>query len=243
MRNPRRMLLLALLAALAAGCAPGQADPARLEAPPAPELGVREKPAWGAALRPTPAPRPRPEPEPVPEPADEEMVDVLDYIPDLFVELKYATADNFTGQIIYDFTEARLRYGTVKKLAAVQAALAEQGYGLRIWDAWRPASAQFALWKVCPDPMYVADPNRGFSSHSRGNTVDVTLTFSDGTAVEMPTGFDDFSALADRDYSDVPEPAKSNALLLENAMKEQGFRCYAGEWWHFTDEQTYPVAE
>ncbi|MDE7010262.1 MAG: hypothetical protein K2O93_03550, partial [Oscillospiraceae bacterium] len=51
------------------------------------------------------------------------------------------------------------------------------------------------------------------------------------------------STLADRDYSDVPEPARSNALLLEDAMSGQGFKCYSGEWWHFTDEDSYPVAE
>ena len=89
--------------------------------------------------------------------------------------------------------------------------------------------------------MYVANPERGFSSHSRGNTVDVTLVLEDGSPVEMPTGFDDFSPQADRDYSDVPETAAAKARLLENAMAEQGFKPYAGEWWHFSDEDSYPV--
>lgn len=177
------------------------------------------------------------------EPADEELVQVLDYIPSVYVELKYATQDNFTGTVIYGFDEAYLRYGTVKKLAQAQAELLEQGYSLKIWDAYRPVSAQFKLWEVYPDPVYVANPNTGFSSHSRGNTVDVTLVTAEGGEVEMPTGFDDFSALADRDYSDVPEPARGNALLLENVMSACGFRCYSGEWWHFSDSTSYPVAE
>lgn len=96
-----------------------------------------------------------------PEPADEDFVRVGDYIPDIVVELKYATADNFTGQVIYDFSDAYLRYGTVKKLMNVQQALREQGLSLKIWDGFRPPAAQFRLWEICPDPTYVADPNNG----------------------------------------------------------------------------------
>lgn len=248
MRREKRVFLAVALTVLllaTGGCAQKPDAPPQPEEPPAVPVEVPD-PIPVLRAKPAPVPVPKPEPEPAPEPeepADEALVAVTDYIPSIFVELKYATEDNFTGQVIYDFTDARLRYGTVKKLARVQAALLEQGYSLKIWDACRPVSAQFALWEVCPDPVYVANPNKGCSSHSRGNTVDVTLVLSDGTEIEMPTGFDDFSTLADRDYSDVPEPARSNALLLEDAMSGQGFKCYSGEWWHFTDEDSYPVAE
>lgn len=181
--------------------------------------------------------------ETLPEPADADFVRVLGYIPDLPVELKYATEDNFTGQVIYEFQEACLRYGTVKKLMAVQAELREQQLSLKIWDAYRPVSAQFALWEVCPNPKYVANPNRGFSAHSRGNTVDVTLVDQRGEELKMPTGFDDFSPLADRDYSDCSFDAMLNALLLEQTMERHGFSGYQGEWWHFTDTDSYPVEE
>ena len=177
------------------------------------------------------------------EPADEDFVRVRDYIPDIVVDLHYATENNFTGQRIYDFTEAWLRYGTVKKLMQVQEELKKSGLCLKIWDGFRPVSAQFRLWEVCPDPVYVADPNDGFSSHSRGNTVDITLVTEDGTEVVMPTGFDDFSALADRDYSDCGIEAAANALFLEECMTEHGFSPYFGEWWHFSDTQSYPVEQ
>lgn len=175
------------------------------------------------------------------EPADTDFVRVTDYIPDVLVELKYATADNFTGAVIYDFQDAYLRYGTVKKLMQVQSALKEQGLRLKIWDGFRPTWAQFRLWEICPDPDFVSDPNVGFSNHSRGNTVDVTLVDSQGREVTMPTGFDDFSDLADRDYSDCPADARQNALLLENLMLSCGFNGYREEWWHFTDETVYEV--
>lgn len=181
--------------------------------------------------------------ETLPEPADEDYVRVLDYIPDVVVELKYATEDNYTGQVIYEFREAYLRYGTVKKLMAVQEELRQQKLSLKIWDAYRPTEAQFALWEACPDTRYVANPNRTNSAHSRGNTVDVTLVDENGEEIPMPTGFDDFSPLADRDYSDCSFDAMLNALLLEQTMQRHGFSGYKGEWWHFTDTDSYPVEE
>ncbi len=192
---------------------------------------------------PTPEATPTPTPEPTPEPRPEDLVDLPAYIPSLYIDLKYATEDNFTGQVVYDFTVPQLRYGTVKKLAEVQRSLLEQGYSLKIWDAYRPLSAQFALWEICPDPNYVADPNTGGSNHSRGNTVDLTLVTADGEELPMPSGFDDFSALADRDYSDVSDEAAGYARLLEEAMAAQGFRGYQKEWWHYTDSDDYPVLE
>ena len=178
-----------------------------------------------------------------PEPADDAFVRVTDYIPTIQQELIYATADNFTGQSIYDFTDAYLRYGTVKKLAAVSEELAQQGLYLKIWDAFRPVSAQFRLWEIFPNPTYVANPTKGHSSHSRGNTIDLTLVNAEGNELEMPTGFDDFSAKADRDYSDCNETETANAMLLQNTMENHGFSGYFGEWWHFSDSDSYPVEE
>jgi len=177
----------------------------------------------------------------LPERLDADFVRVRDYIPDLIVEMKYAYPDNFTGHSIYDFTEAYLRYGTVKKLMAVQEELRSQGLGLKLWDGFRPTAAQFKLWEILPDSTYVANPNKGFSSHSRGNTVDITVVNAFGEEIEMPTGFDDFSAKADRDYSDCTEAAAANAMLLQNTMEKHGFVGYYGEWWHFADSVRYDV--
>ena len=157
--------------------------------------------------------------------------------------MKYATTDNFTGQKIYDFSDAYLRFGTVKKLMQVQEQLKQGGFSLKIWDAFRPVSAQFTLWNICPNATYVANPNQGYSSHSRGNTVDITIVRDNGEEIPMPSGFDDFSARADRDYSDCGLDAAKNAQELERLMAENGFRPYAGEWWHYTDEEDYPVEE
>ena len=224
-----RKLLLFAMALLLAGCA-GK-PPETMEMP-------METSAVATAETTLPT---EPERKPLPTPDDRILVVVSDYLPEIPVDLKYATADNFTGQVIYDFTEVYLRYGTVAKLAAVQKDLSELGLSLKIWDAFRPVSAQYTLWEVCPDTRYVADPRKGFSNHSRGNTVDVTLVDGTGKEVVMPSEFDDFSGKADRDYSDCPTDAANNAMILQLLMEKHGFSGYQDEWWHFVDTDEYPV--
>ncbi len=172
-----------------------------------------------------------------------DLVKVKDYIPDIFVDLKYATEDNFTGHKIYDFSEAYLRYGTVQKLKRAQDTLREMGLSLKIWDAYRPTAAQFTFWEICPDDNFVADPYKGFSSHSRGNAVDVTLVTADGEDLATPTAFDDFSFLATRQYDAWEPEAAKNVQLVEKVLRENGFRVYEGEWWHYVDLDVYPVKE
>ena len=170
------------------------------------------------------------------EPEDDEYVLVNKYIPDIYVELMYATDNNFTGVRIYGFTDAYFRYGTVKKLANVQKELKEQGYSLKIWDAYRPFEAQQKLWEVYPDPNYVANPADGMKKHNLGGTVDITMVAADGSIIPMPTEFDDFSLKADRNYSDIDnEEAVNNVIILQNAMENNGFTCYQGEWLDYSD--------
>lgn len=174
---------------------------------------------------------------------NDDMVLIEDVIPNIIVDLKYSTEDNFTGKQIYESeTKAMLRYGTANKLAVAQDQLNKIGLTLVIWDAYRPPEAQFKLWEAYPDSRYVANPNNGnYSSHSRGNTVDITVVCLDGTEIQMPTKFDDFSKKADRDYDDVDEKTKGYALLVEDIMKDCGFKPYSAEWWHYTDTDTYDV--
>jgi len=178
------------------------------------------------------------------EPEDDEYVLVNKYIPDIYVELMYATDNNFTGVRIYDFTDAYLRYGTVKKLANVQKELKEQGYSLKIWDAYRPFEAQQKLWEVYPDPNYVANPANGMRRHNLGGTVDITMVAADGSVISMPTEFDDFSLKADRNYSDIDnEEAVNNVMILQSAMENNGFTGYQGEWWDYSDTVEYEAVD
>lgn len=194
-----------------------------------------------ATIETTPEAAPIYTPVDLPPEKDDVFVDVQKYIPDVRVDLRYASMNNFTGGVVYYFAKAYLRYGTVAKLMDVQEELRKEGLSLKIWDAFRPASAQGKLWAAKPDPVYVANPLTGYSAHTRGNTVDVTLVNANGTELAMPSDFDAFSALGDRDYTDCSEEVRENAQLLERVMSEHGFKGYDGEWWHYTDTTDYAI--
>ena len=174
---------------------------------------------------------------------DTQYVRIRDYIPDIWIELKYATADNITGRPIYNFTEAWLRCGTVKKLAAAQAKLRQYGYSLKIWDAYRPMEAQEALWAVMPNPRYISNPAVGPRSHNLGGAVDLTLVMADGSPVEMPSGFDDFTDKGDRNYENVSLEAAAHMNLLDQALLSNGMEQYIHEWWHYDDIVKYTYDE
>ncbi len=163
-----------------------------------------------------------------------DLVKVRDIDSTILVDLRYATENNFTEQKLYPFELCLLRKSTAEKLAAVQAEVKEDGYRLKIWDAYRPLGVQEKLWEVVPDPIYVADPAVG-SNHNRGAAVDVTLVDINGEELVMPTGFDDFSERASRSYSDLPEEAEKNMNYLTDAMVRNGFTPIQSEWWHFND--------
>ncbi len=215
------LLLLALLCCLT-GCG-------REEPPP-----VTTLPMEAPAAETSPPPRSG-------FPLDTDFVLLSAYMPGIHADLRYAAVNNFTGQQVYSFSQPYLRCGTARKLAAVQTELEEQGLSLKIWDAFRPVSAQYQLWEAYPDAAYVADPNSTYSAHSRGNTVDLTLVDASGQELEMPSDYDEFSALADRNYSDCSREAAKNAQLLQSLMEKHGFTGYSKEWWHFTDTDSYPV--
>ena len=212
--------------------------------PSATEPPATEPPATVPPTEPPAVPKPTDRPTQPSEPDNEDFVLITDYIPRAKVVLPYATRNNFTGTRIYDFTDAYLRYGTVKKLQAVSTELEKQGIGLIIWDAFRPVTAQQKLWDVFPDPNYVSSPTSGRRTHCRGNTVDISLyDLKTGNELNMPTEFDNFTSLADRDYSDCGTDAAENARLLERLMEINGFKPYKNEWWHFEDKVDYPIEE
>lgn len=251
MRRPLSLVLVMVLLMGAAGCArdpahttqPSQTDaPGQTTVTQAPNF---TEPTTVPGITETIPPHTTELTEPiitapvVPGYSDNTFVRVKDYIPDIKVELRYASDENFTGRAIYDFYDAYLRYGTVKKLMKVQEALRQQGLSLKIWDAFRPASAQTVLWEAFPNADYVSNPSNGYSSHTRGGTVDVTLVDSSGKELNMPSDYDVFSPLGDRDYSDCADEAAANARLLENLMRDNGFSAYEKEWWHFSDTTAY----
>lgn len=168
---------------------------------------------------------------------DKDLVLVKDYIPDIRINLVYATSNNFVKQQVYDSDfGCYLRYGTVLKLKAAHEEAKANGYGgLMIWDAYRPQSAVDTLYNAYPDKNYVAQK----SDHTKGNTVDLTIVDTNGNPVEMPSEFDTFDATADTDYTDCMDSQKVHAEYLTSIMKNAGFNGYEKEWWHFSDSTDY----
>lgn len=175
----------------------------------------------------------------------QEIVNLQEFITGIVVELVYATDDNVYGKRIYDIDQAYLRKGTAEKLSKVQTEAAQKGLSLKIWDAYRPPEAQYKLWEVMPDSRYVINPHHEYSYHSRGVAVDLTLVDEKGRELAMLSKFDEFSALADRDYSDVSAIQAANAQYLEEIMVRHGFISIFYEWWHFIDSERdkYPVIQ
>ena len=172
------------------------------------------------------------EPTPMPVAAPPALVDVATVAPGIRLDIRYATAKNFTGRALYPAARCLLRPGVAERLARAQEAAAAQGLGLKVFDCYRPLSVQRAMWTLVPDERYVADPAKG-SRHNRGAAVDLTLVDASGKELPMPTGFDDFSTRAHRDYDDLPPNVIANRAQLERLMQDAGFSGLPTEWWHF----------
>lgn len=172
------------------------------------------------------------------------LVELQSVSPGIRLDIVYATSMNFTGSPVYSCARCFLVRKAAERLHRVQTALAGRGLGLKVYDGYRPRSVQKILWDFCPNPLYVADPARG-SKHNRGASVDVALVDAQGRDLPMPSGYDDFSERAHRDYSGcTPEEAK-NRTILEAAMCQEGFVPYREEWWHFDDPEweKYPLLD
>jgi D-alanyl-D-alanine dipeptidase len=127
-----------------------------------------------------------------------------------------------------------VRAGVAQRLVIVQEYLRGKGYGLKIWDAYRPQSAQVKLWQLTHNRSFVADPKEGRGSmHIRGAAVDATLVDSSGNDVPMPTDFDSFTPTALLDYTGRSPAVRGNLKLLQKAMAHGGFYGLRTEWWHF----------
>lgn len=178
-------------------------------------------------------------PKQLPAPsADVSLVNLRTLDPSIVVDLRYATAANVTHQSLYPTDmPALVRPSVGQRLVAAQSFLRTHGFGLKIWDAYRPRNAQQKLWELTRTGSYVADPSAGIGSmHTRGVAVDATLVDSAGREVAMPTGFDNFTPAAMLVYSGTDSTVRTNLLMLQRAMARVGFYGLRTEWWHFCAE-------
>jgi D-alanyl-D-alanine dipeptidase len=160
------------------------------------------------------------------------------------LDLLYATTANFTGRAVYRRAGCYLNPEAEGLLRRATGLAARLGCRLRIYDAFRPAEAQWRLWAACPDPAYLADPRRG-SPHSMGAAVDLTLIdAASGAALDMGTAFDDLRPQSWHGAGAISAEAERNRTLLLGIMTNAGFDFYRNEWWHyqlFNARARYPV--
>ena len=167
----------------------------------------------------------------------EAMVDIAKVCPGICVEMRYATERNLAHKVIYPLrARALIRKSVAKRLNQAQDELRKVGLGLKIWDAYRPAWAQEALWKAAPNPEFLASPAHGGSFHTWGASVDVTLVDLKGREQKMATDFDDLTEAAKSEYVGRDTGVAARMILLRNAMINAGFHGIRDEWWHFTAE-------
>lgn len=163
------------------------------------------------------------------------LLNVQEAAPDIRVDLRYATRSNVTKKRLYPYNMAAfLTTDSARRLALAQAELRQQGYSLKVWDAYRPPRAHMALWKSAPDSTYVVKPSpTSWSRHTQGLAVDVTLVDRNGQEVRMPTGFDAFTPAASSRYIGSDPEIRKNLTILQTAMRNAGFSTIPSEWWHF----------
>ncbi len=164
------------------------------------------------------------------------LVDVQALIPDLVLDLRYATPHNFLKQAVYPATaRCFLRRPAAERLARVADRLRrEDGTRLRAFDCYRPHRVQFRMWELYPVKGYVANPASG-STHNRGGAIDLTLAAPDGSELPMPTPFDEFTRRAWHSYAGATKDETKHRARLKAAMELEGFTPVRMEWWHYED--------
>ncbi len=151
------------------------------------------------------------------------------------LDIRYATNNNFMGEVFYRQARAFLQRPAAEALLRVQKNLETRGLGLLIHDAYRPWHVTKMFWDATPESMrdFVANPERG-SRHNRGCAVDLTLCdLKTGQAVEMVSGYDEFSQRSFPLYPGGTSRERWYRELLRREMETAGFDVYEFEWWHF----------
>ena len=178
-----------------------------------------------------------------------DLVEIVKLDPTIRLDVRYATSNNFTGRPVYSEARAFLQRPAAEALVKVNRALAEKGYGLLVFDGYRPWSVTKLFWDITPqdkrDRGFVANPAKG-SKHNRGAAVDLSMyELATGREVAMPSAYDEFTDRAAPDYAGGTPEERERRDLLRAAMEREGFAVDPAEWWHFNYEgwESYPILD
>jgi D-alanyl-D-alanine dipeptidase len=176
-----------------------------------------------------------------------DLVEIVGLDPTIKLDIRYATARNFVGRPVYAQARAFLQRPAAEALVRAHRALQSKGYGLLVFDAYRPWSVTKLFWDVTPRSKrdFVANPKKG-SKHNRGCAVDLSLfDLRSGSELEMPSAYDEMSPRASPGYAGGSAEARARRDLLRAAMEAEGFTVEPNEWWHFNcrEWREYPILD
>ena len=164
-----------------------------------------------------------------------ELVELAKFDQTIKLDIRYATSNNFLGRPVYKEARAFLQRPAADAVLRANRKLREKGYGLLVFDGYRPWSVTKTFWDSTPEDkkQFVANPGQG-SRHNRGCAVDLTLyDLRSGREVEMPSEYDEMTDRAYPNYSGGTEDQRRRREILREAMESEGFSVYEFEWWHF----------
>jgi D-alanyl-D-alanine dipeptidase len=161
------------------------------------------------------------------------FVDIKSLDTNIVEDIRYATKNNFTGKKIYPCGKCLLRYLAAKDFVAAAKDFEKLGYKIKVFDCYRPLSAQYKLWEAKPNINYVANPQKG-SIHNRGAAVDMTIIDAKGDELDMGTPFDYFGRVAYPNYTNLADTILKNRNFMWSIMRKHHFFTIKTEWWHLS---------
>src|SRR4029453_15934737 len=174
-----------------------------------------------------------------------DLVELVKLDPTIKLDIRYATKNNFLGRPVYKQARAFLQRPAAEALVRVNQKLRAQGFGVVIFDDYRPWSVTKAFWDATPadKKMFVPDPATG-SRHNRGCAVDMSMfELATGKLVQMPSEYDEMTERSHINYECASAESKRLRGILKAAMESEGFAVSEPEWWHYDykDWKEYPI--
>jgi zinc D-Ala-D-Ala dipeptidase len=174
-----------------------------------------------------------------------DLVELVKLDTSMHLDIRYATSNNLEGRPVYTEARAFLQRPAAEALVLVNKDLKQLGYGLLIFDGYRPWSVTKLFWDLTPkkDKIFVANPKKG-SKHNRGCAADLSLyEIATGKEVQMTGIYDEMSERSYPNYTGGTTEQRKMRDLLRSKMEAHGFSVYEYEWWHFdfSDWKSYPI--
>lgn len=165
------------------------------------------------------------------------LISISEVDPTIVIDLQYTEPSAIAKSPLYPKSfPALCRPETALRLKYANDIVKEFGYRLKVWDAYRPPSAQWKLYEASGrNDTFVANPGNAPSQHSCGTAVDISLVDASGKDIPMPTGFDSFTPQASSNYNHSDPVVAKNLKVLQYAMHKAGFYPLFAEWWHYID--------